>query len=196
MTTNDPDQIRSDIETTRTELGGDVDALADKVNPSKMAHRQTDKVKGAMRSARESIMGTASDAGDSAGSMARNVGDAVSGTADRAVQKAQGNPLAVGLIAFGAGWLAASLLPATDMEKQWGAAVKEKAQPLVDEATQMAKDMGEHMKQPGQEAMAAVTDRASEGVDSVKSEASGAADDVKDQAQRSAQTVTDQGSSS
>ncbi|TFD05905.1 DUF3618 domain-containing protein [Cryobacterium sp. TMT1-2-2] len=42
-----PDQIRSDIERTRRELGGDVDALADKVTPSKIIQRQTDKVKSA-----------------------------------------------------------------------------------------------------------------------------------------------------
>ena len=40
-----PDAIRADIEQTRRELGSDVDALADKVSPSKMMDRQADKVK-------------------------------------------------------------------------------------------------------------------------------------------------------
>ena len=40
-----PDAIRADIEQTRRELGSDVDALADKVSPSKIVDRQTDKVK-------------------------------------------------------------------------------------------------------------------------------------------------------
>ena len=31
-----PDEIRANIERTRSELGSDVDALADKVNPSKI----------------------------------------------------------------------------------------------------------------------------------------------------------------
>ncbi len=44
-----PDQIRADIERTRGELGSDVDALADKVSPSKIVERQVDKVRGALR---------------------------------------------------------------------------------------------------------------------------------------------------
>ena len=32
---NNPDEIRADIERTRQELGRDVDALAEKVNPTK-----------------------------------------------------------------------------------------------------------------------------------------------------------------
>ncbi len=35
-----PEAIRADIERTRAELGLDVDALADKVNPSKVVDRQ------------------------------------------------------------------------------------------------------------------------------------------------------------
>ena len=50
--TDSPDQIRAEIEKTRRELGGDVDALADKVSPSKIVDRQTDKVKHAWVGAR------------------------------------------------------------------------------------------------------------------------------------------------
>jgi Protein of unknown function (DUF3618). len=45
-----PDEIRADIERTRRELGSDVDALADKVSPSKIVDRQVSKVR-AVRSA-------------------------------------------------------------------------------------------------------------------------------------------------
>lgn len=38
--TDDPDAIRAEIENTRRSLSGDVDALADKVTPSKIADRQ------------------------------------------------------------------------------------------------------------------------------------------------------------
>ena len=41
---DDPDVIRADIEATRSQLSGDVDALADKVTPSKIVHRETRKV--------------------------------------------------------------------------------------------------------------------------------------------------------
>ena len=44
-----PDVIRADIEATRARLGTNVDAVADKVTPSNIVQRQTDKVKGASR---------------------------------------------------------------------------------------------------------------------------------------------------
>ena len=42
---NDPDQIRADIERTRAELSHNVDTLGDTVNPRNIASRQVDKVK-------------------------------------------------------------------------------------------------------------------------------------------------------
>ena len=55
---NNPDEIRADIERTRQELGRDVDALAEKVNPTKAAHRQGDRVREGVRNLKESVMGT------------------------------------------------------------------------------------------------------------------------------------------
>jgi len=43
---DDPEVIRANIEATRQNLSSDVDALADKVTPSKIVDRQADKVKG------------------------------------------------------------------------------------------------------------------------------------------------------
>ena len=119
-----PDAIRADIEQTRRELGSDVDALADKVSPSKIVDRQADKVKQAFGSVRDRVMGAADDAGIGAvATPDATVGD----VKDRVVAKAEGNPLAVGLIAFGAGLLLASLIPASTKEKELAADVKEQA---------------------------------------------------------------------
>ena len=134
-----PDEIRADIEQTRRELGSDVDALADKVSPSKIVDRQTDKVKNAFGSVRERVMGAADDAGSPVSDAGRT---ASSTSKDRVVAKAEGNPLAVGLIAFGVGLLVASLIPASAKEKEVAAEVKDQAQPLVDEVTDVAKEIG------------------------------------------------------
>ena len=183
--TDSPDQIRADIERTRRELGGDVDALADKVTPSKIVHRQTDKVRGAFGSLRDRVMGAADDAGSSLSGAGSAAAAQVSDAKDRLAAKAEGNPLAVGLIAFGAGLLAASLIPASTREKQVAAEVKDRAQPLVDEAAQVAQDVGEHLKGPAQDAAIAVKDAAAQSVDAVKAETQSAASEVKDQAQQS-----------
>lgn len=181
-----PDEIRADIERTRRELGGDVDALADKVNPSKIVDRQVDRVRGAFGSVRDRVMGAADDAGSSLSDAADSVGD----MRDRVVAKAQGAPLAVGMIAFGVGVLIASLIPASSKEKELAATVKDQAQPLVDQATDAAKQIGEHLKEPAQDAVTAVKDSAQDSVASVKDEAQSAAGDVRDQAQQARENVS------
>ena len=57
-----PDAIRADIEATRARLGTNVDAVADKVTPSNIVHRQTDKVKDAVFGVKEKVMGAAEHA--------------------------------------------------------------------------------------------------------------------------------------
>jgi hypothetical protein len=181
---DNPDQIRADIERTRNELSIDVDAVADKVTPAKVAQRQTEKVRGAFANVKDSVLGSASDA-------RANVGDAVSGTAGGAKAKAKGNPVGLGLVAFGAGLLIASLIPASDKEKELASTVKDKAQPLVEKATDAAKDVASELKEPAQQAAQSVASTASESAGTVKSEAQSTAQDVKGSAQDAKQTVQD-----
>lgn len=182
-----PDEIRAEIDRTRGELGLNVDALADKVSPSKAVHRQTDKVKGAFGSVRERLMGAADDAGASVSGAGSAVGDA--GHSVKA--KADGNPLAVGLIAFGVGLAVAALIPASAKEKQAADAVKDQAQPLIDQTTDAAKQVGEHLKEPTQQAAAAVKETAADAVANVKDDASDAATTVTDRAQEARTNVSD-----
>lgn len=186
-----PETIRADIDRTREEFGQDVDALADKVSPSKAVHRQTDKIKNALGSVRDRVMGAADDAHDSLSQTGASVSDSVSDAKDQVVSKTQGNPLAVGLIAFGAGLLAASLIPASSKEKDVASTVKEKAQPLVEEAQDVAKQIGEDLQEPAQDAAAAVNDAATDAVDTVKAEATDAGTAVKEQAQQAQENVSD-----
>lgn len=179
---SDPDAIRADIERTRSELSGDVDALADKVTPSKIAHRQTDKVKGVFTSAKESVMGSVHDAKDSLASTASGAGD----VSHQVTSKAKGNPLAVGLIAFGAGWLAASLIPASEPEKQAAAKVKDQAQPLLHEAGDAVKDVASKLKEPAQDAAQSLKETDTDAAQNVRDQATSAADDVRSTASDSA----------
>ena len=114
---NDPDEIRAEIEQTRAALSDDVDALTDTANPKKIAHRQVDKAKEAVVGVKDRVMGSADDAADTARDKASVVGDAVSGAPAAAKQKTRGNPLAAGLIAFGAGLLVSSMFPSSQKEQ-------------------------------------------------------------------------------
>ena len=195
-----PDAIRADIEATRARLGTNVDAVADKVTPSNIVHRQTDKVRDAVFGVKEKVMGTAEhtthttaggvhQATDAAGSALHGAGEAIADAPHQVKTKTQGNPLAAGLIAFGAGMLISSLIPASDKERQAADQLKTAAEPLTTELTDAAKGMVQDLKEPAQHAMDNVKTTATDGIDHVKTDSQDAATDVKDRATNAKDTI-------
>jgi gas vesicle protein len=186
---NDPEQIRREIERTRTELSDNVNALGDKVNPGSIAKRQVGRVRGAATSVKDAVMGSAADAADTGQQVATTMGDAVTGAPNAVARKAQGSPIAAGLIAFGAGLLVSSLLPASKVEQQAAEKVKDTAQPMVDDLTDTAKQVAGNLQEPAQHALEEVKTTAAQAADTVRDDAASAAVDVKDQAADAAGTV-------
>ena len=72
MTSSAPDVIRRQIEDTRRELSYDVDALNEKVNPSRVVDRRVSAAKGRVSGLKDKVMGSASDTTSSAQGMASN----------------------------------------------------------------------------------------------------------------------------
>ncbi|GAA3289963.1 DUF3618 domain-containing protein [Arthrobacter citreus] len=184
-----PDAIRADIEETRRRLGSNVDAVADKVTPSHIVQRQTDKLKDAVSGVKDKVMGAADSMTDkvqsgtgSASDGVSRAGSAVGEAPQKLTAKAQGNPIAAGLIAFGAGLLAASLIPASEKECVAADNIKTAAEPLTTQVTDTAKEMAQGLKEPAQEAMENVKATATEAAQNVKQEGQGAAGDVKSKA--------------
>lgn len=178
MTTTTPteqnaDALRRDIERTRYELASDVDRLHEKVSPSAIARRRTESLRNAFTSAKDKIMGGASATSSGIGSIADSTSSGLSDATSTAARKAEGNPLAAGLVAFGAGWLISSLVPATEKEQQAAEAVKEKASEHGDTLTAPVMEAGQQLK----ESLAPAAQSAAE---SVKSTAAEAAENVKD----------------
>ncbi|KRE59326.1 hypothetical protein ASG92_22645 [Arthrobacter sp. Soil736] len=184
-----PDAIRADIEATRVRLGTNVDAVADKVTPSNIVHRQTDKVKDAVFGVKEKVMGAADHASGnvhsatgSAGSTFSDAGSAIGDAPHKAAVKTQGNPLAAGLIAFGAGLLVSSLIPPSQKEREAADALKTAAEPVTTQLTEAAKDVAQGLKEPAQDAMENVKATATDAAEHVKGEGQSAVSDVKDSA--------------
>ncbi len=186
-----PDVIRADIEATRARLGTNVDAVADKVTPSHIVQRQTDRVKENVKDAvfgvKEKVMGTADHAAgtmhSASGSAADRFGDTGAAMGDaptRVKARTQGNPLAAGLIAFGAGLLVSALIPASQKEREAAEALKSSAEPLTAELTEAAKQVAQGLKEPAQAAMENVKATAADATDHVKAEGQDAVADVKD----------------
>lgn len=194
---NDPDQIRSEIEATRSDLSSNVNALTDSVRPGSVAKRQADKVTGAVAGLKDKVMG-ASDSTSTDGSVSSSLGD-VKDTAASVPSKAaggtRGNPLAAGIIAFGAGWLLGSLLPASSVEQQAATSLKDRAAPLTEQVTQAAKEVAGNLKEPATQAAQQVKDTATDAASSVKDEAQTNASDLKAWSQEAAGQVREQAGS-
>lgn len=203
-TSNDPDQIRADIAATRAELSDNVDSLTDTANPKNVAHRQVDKMKdslqGGLNKVKEQVMGSdesSSDArsGDLAGTARDNaaaVGDAVSAAPERAKEKTRGNPLAAGLIAFGAGLLISGLIPSSQKEQQLVSELQDKhLEPLKTKASEVGQEMADNLREPAQQAAESVRSTATDAVQNVKDEGIAAKDEVQGQAETSKDTVQD-----
>lgn len=204
MTSSDPDVIRRQIEDTRRELSYDVDALNEKVNPSRVMDRRVSAAKGRMASMKDRVMGSAQDTGTSAQhmaadatssmqDMASNAAGAVQQAPQALTRQAQGNPLAAGLIAFGVGWLVSSLLPVSEKERELAqqaeSMVREHKDMLLEPAKQAGQEMAEQLKPAAQQAVEEVKSTAQDAASTVKDEGQSAVQDVQGQAQDSKETV-------
>lgn len=192
-TSNDPDEIRRQIERTRSDLSRNVNELGDTVSPSSIAERQKTKVRRQVTGWKDRIMGAAEDVKDRGSGSVDGLSDKPQELAQSARSQTQGNPLAAGLIALGAGWLLGSILPASSKEQEAAGALKEKAEPMMqqaaDEAKQAGQEMAEHLKEPAQQSMDEVTSTARDSAQEVKSQAQSSAADVKDTATDAAQSA-------
>jgi hypothetical protein len=142
-----------------------------------------------------------SAAPDTAGSTASSLGGAVGSTAsaakgkvastasagagpassapEMARRRTDGNPLAAGLIAFGAGWLLSFLLPATAPERQAATQVKdlatEKGHPVAQQLGEAAQQAKEQLREPGWHSPESVKETVSGTASTVASQAHSAA---------------------
>ena len=235
MTTasDDPEQIRREIERTQAALSQDVDALTEKVTPGKIVERRVDRARDAATRLKDKVMGSNPTHGgggvQAVRSQAHQTADRVSGTASSAASSVQdvastaagavqdaassaagavqeaprtirrqtrGNPLAAGLIAFGAGWLVSSLLPASRREQELADQAKQVAQDKVAPvAQQVAGEVGENLREPAQQAVESVRSTAQDARDTVTDEGRSAAQDVRGRTEDAAGTVRSQAGS-
>ncbi|WP_432504111.1 DUF3618 domain-containing protein [Kineococcus arenarius] len=192
---------------------------ADKVKDKATGFK--DRVMGSAHDAADSVMGSAHDAADSvrgkAGDVRHRAGDTGGGVRERAgsvregaagsagdakgavTSKTRGNPLAAGVIAFGAGWLLSSLLPASEKEAQATSkavdAAKEHGGGVVEAAKGVVSDVRGNLQEQATQAAQHVADTAKEGVEAVRSDAQGAAAHVKEHGQSAAGEVKEHGQS-
>lgn len=179
------EELNQDIESTRQRLSRDVDELSDKVSPGQMAHRRKEAARNKLWSLRDKVMGSAEDARDSLSSVGDSAAESASDAMHSVRRKAQGNPLAAGVIAFGAGMLLSSLFPATEAEQNLAQEAKDRAQPIMDEAKSAGQQVGQRLKDAGQQAAQEVGSTAKESAQHLREEGKSSAQEVKEQASSS-----------
>jgi hypothetical protein len=190
--------LRHDIEQSRANLGDTLDAIGDRVSPRRALNRRTDRMRWRMRSMRESVMGrtesVGSDMSDQMMSMRQgaqergaHAAEAVKSAPENVMHRTEGSPLAAGLIAFGAGLVAAAVFPASRMEQQATHALMERAQPLADEARDVGQEMASHLRESGRAAAQDMGEVTREAAHEVTETAQAKSQETKETAQHAAE---------
>jgi hypothetical protein len=196
----DPEQLKRNIAMTRRNVGRDVDALTEKVSPGRVVSRRIDRARYGMDRLKEQVMGSVGDTAGSAVSSVQDAGSAVGSAPDLARARTRGTPLAAGVIAFAAGWVAAAVIPASTKERELAQEAKDKAMdaagPVKEQAAQMAQEVKENLQEPAQEAVEQVKQSASQAAGEVADESRSAAHQVSGDAKDSADHVRQAGSPS
>ena len=193
------DQLKREIADTRNDLGNTLDAIGDRVSPSRVIQRRKNRVTGALSTARDRVMGvghaTTNAISGGTHSLTETVKDGVAGGTSSAVgavreiphaaaTHTQGSPLAAGAIAFGIGFIAAAAIPPSVPEKEMAASLTDRVEPLKESIGSAAKEMADHLKEPAMEAIDAVRGTAAEGAHAVQESAKEAAQNTKDEGQQ------------
>ena len=188
------DQLRRDAEMQRSRMGDTLEAIGDRLSPERMVERRKAAVGQKLRSMKESVMGSPGYEEPATERLRTQAGDALQ-SATQSVQSAtehmqqapqaladqtRGNPVAAGIIAFGAGVLLATVLPGSRTEQR----LVEEAKPQLQEAANQLTDMGRGV-------VSDAKDHAREAVEEVKSSGGEATASMREQAELSAQHVKD-----
>lgn len=170
--TQDPDQIRSEIEQTRAGLATDVNLLTEKVSPARVVERRVDSAKEAVGTFTGRVFGRADDPQTGPGASLTGAVDAVRSTPEVAKDKATGSPLLAGALAFGAGYLLSTVLPSSRRERTAANQVTDRLQdlkePVQQQVTAIAAEVKQDLQPQAEQAAAAVKATAAQAASAVK----------------------------
>jgi hypothetical protein len=180
-------ELRQDIERIRDDLDATLDALGERVSPRRIAQRRKAAVRARATRVRTAVMGSAQESGSAVAGQARQVRGSIQEGAQQVREapemiqrQTQGNPLAAGLVAFGAGMLLATLFPPTEAEQRAASAVQDRVGPLKDQALEAGREMKDHLQGSARESAQQVKETATEATQEVKQQAQSSAEKVKE----------------
>lgn len=173
------EELRRDMDERRSAISDTVDQIENRVNPGHVAARQRHKVTTRVTQWKDTIMGQPTDGGktDRVSERAGEFAESVRHAPETLERRTKGNPIAVGLIAVGAGALIASLLPETRQERRMARSMGPEIRQAADEVKDVGKDIADDARQSVEEGM----QRVQEGARSAGQEV---ADDAREAGER------------
>lgn len=190
-----PEELRREIARTRADMDRTLAELEDRVSPSRIRQRQTDKMRSRWQRTRESVMGSTGDgpgARDRMSDTAGSMGDAMRDAPQRVEDTTRGNPLAAGMIAFGLGALAGSLFPSSGAERSVASGLRDEfEEPVRSELQESGQQMKGNLQGHAEQAMEDTKRTAQQGAERTQQRAKGSAEEVRDHAQSSAGRLRD-----
>ena len=173
------DELTQEIGATRGRMDRTIDQIGERAGPGRL----TERMRGAVESTRDTVMGTAADIRDGAA-------DGAGGAVGALRARSQGNPLAAGLVAFGAGLLAGSVMPESRTENRLAREVQRTAQaPVRDNLQESVSEVADRLGERVEAAKDHVVDEAAGAKDEVVADAGERARDVQGHARQAADDV-------
>jgi hypothetical protein len=166
-------ELKQEVQERRSDIGRDLDALGEKMSPGRALDRRKAATRRRLTNVRETVMGAASDMTDN-----------LAAVPERATERVQGNPLAVGLIAFGGGLLLASVLPKSHTEEQLAASAAEPVRQVASEFRDASQHVVADLRDSVGEAASHVKDAASDSASNLAGAAEDAAGQVRESNRR------------
>lgn len=172
------EELRRDMERRRSAIGHTVDEIENRVSPGHVMARGRYRMRNQMTRWKDNVMGEVQDYREDLSSGTDRMSDSIRDAPDAIERRTRGNPLAVGLIAVGAGALVASMLPETRQERRLAAQME----PQVERAASEVSAAGREMTQD-------VKESASEGMERVRDSARAEGQEAKEDARRAGESI-------
>ncbi|MGE0731364.1 MAG: DUF3618 domain-containing protein [Acidimicrobiia bacterium] len=175
----DTAQLRQEIDQTRRHMTMTADAIEDRVVPSRIIERRRNRIRAGLADARDRVMGVPKHLGDGLAGSGHSVRDEAGSVVEQVEHRAENNPFGAGILAFGVGMLAATLLPPTEPERQAGAKAREAGGSLREPMQEAAHELADVARSRGGEAVEAVKESGSEAAGNVTAAARERAQDTR-----------------
>jgi hypothetical protein len=185
-------ELRRDLDDQREGMARTVDEIQNRVSPGRVWARENYRMRNRLTDWKDRIMGSdqpdylsgyrRETEGSALGERFSDAKETVAGAPEAMRRQTQGNPLAAGLIAFGAGLLVSSLIPETEREQRLVEGVQPLVSDVVDEARQAATAVAQELKEPAEQAMQEVKDAAQQAASDVCDTAQSGVEEVRKEA--------------